>query len=74
MPLPDDFKDSMEILGEEEYKRLLEDVGRFNKVKIDMINRVSHFASFDEFAAWFKASSHQQLNKKIDWIKEFLAK
>ena len=72
--LPDDLKDSLEFLGEEEYKELLEYGGQFSKVKTDIKNRVSHFASFDEFAAWFKASAHQQFDQDKDWAKDFLAK
>ena len=72
--LPDDLKDLVEFLREEEYKELFEYGGQFSKVKTEITNRVSHFASFDEFAAWFKASTHQQLDQDKDWAKDVLAK
>ena len=73
LPIPEDFENSVELLGEEEYKHLVEGLGRFKNVKTNIISSISHFASFDEFAAWFKASTHKDLDQAKDWTKEFLS-
>lgn len=74
MPVPEDFQSIMEILEEKEYIQLVKDVGGFRNVKTDKMNYVSNFASYGEFAAWFKASTHQELDQEKDWVKEFLTK
>ena len=74
LPLPEGFQNSLELLGEDEYKWLVQDVGPFNSVETNIFNHIAHYASFNEFAAWFKASTHTELDQAKDRDKEFLAR
>ena len=74
LPAQHALQSSNEFLKEEEYKQLVEDVGQFSNVKSDIISLIYHFASFDEFAAWFKATNHIELDLAKKWVKEFNVK
>ena len=74
MPVLEGLKISVGLLTEEEYKKLVKDVGQFTNLKTNITSFVSRFASYDEFAAWFKASTHEEVDPAKDWAKEFLAR
>ena len=74
MPVPEEYKNYVEALTEEEYKQLVKDVGRFIIVKTNITSYISYFASYDEFAAWFKASTHKEIDPTNDFSKEYLAR
>ena len=71
LPVTEDLQNSAEPLGEEEYKQLVKDGGQFTNMKTNLTSIISHFASYEEFVAWFKASSGKELDLAKDWVREF---